>query len=427
MVSTLISFGALFTSTLFFLMGGGVLNTQLSLRMTQEGFSTQAIGITLACYFLGLTGGYFLCHRLIQRVGHIRSFAVFAAATTAITILHGFYVSAIFWAILRFINGIIVFGLFMVVESWLNECTQPRTRGRVFSIYMTLTYMGIGIGQQLINFGNGGGQNVFFIAALFFSLSLIPVAVTRSVHPELPQPARYTFKALFQKVPLGMLGCFAAGLISSAFYSMAPVFGTKVGLSVFQLSWFMSTTVIGGFAVQWIVGIVSDRYDRTLILLIIAGLITFFSFVIVMNNGTSYFWFLAEMAIFGGLIFAVYPVAVARANDVFEGKDAVAVCSALLLCYSIGAVFGPILASTVMTLLNTPYGLYVYWAMVAGVFAVITIYLKYKERVTTIPVAEQVNFAPMKNTSSVAMVLDPRTDADGDGDKGKTWEEPGHQ
>ena len=91
MASTLLSFGALFTSTLFFLMGGGVLNTQLSLRMTQEGFSTPAIGITLACYFLGLMSGYFLCHRLIQRVGHIRSFAVFAAGTTAITILHGFY------------------------------------------------------------------------------------------------------------------------------------------------------------------------------------------------------------------------------------------------------------------------------------------------------------------------------------------------
>ncbi len=414
MVSTLISFEALYTSTLLFLMGGGVLNTQLSLSMTREGFSTQAIGITLAFYYLGLVGGYFLCHRLIQRVGHIRSFAVFAAASTAITILHGFYISAVFWAILRFFNGITVFGLFMVVESWLNECAQPRTRGRVFSVYMTLSYLGIGIGQQLLNFGNGGGQNVFFIAALFFSLSLIPVAVTRSVHPELPQPTRYTFKALFRKVPLGMSGCFAAGLLNSAFYSMAPVFGTKIGLSVFQLSWFMSTTVVGGFAVQWVVGIVSDRYDRTLILFIIAGLVAIFSFVIVMNNGTSYFWLLVEMAIFGGLMFAIYPVAVARANDVFEAKDAVAISSALLLCYSIGAIFGPILASTVMTLLNTPYGLYVYWAVVAGVFAVITIYLKHKEKITPIAVAEQVNFVPMKNTSSVAMLLDPRTGADGD-------------
>jgi MFS family permease len=414
MVSTLIAFGALFASALFFLMGAAVLGTQLSLRMTQEGFSTPTIGITLACYFLGLVFGYFLCHRLIQRVGHIRSFAIFAAATTIIIILHGLYISAIFWATLRFLNGITNFGLFMVVESWLNECTQSQTRGRVFSIYMTLTYMGIGIGQQLLNFGGEDGRNLFLIAALLFSLSLIPVSATRSVHPELPQPARYTFKALFQKVPIGMLGCFSAGLVNSAFFSMAPVFGTKISLSVFQLSWFMSTTVIGGFAVQWIIGIISDRFDRILILIIIACLVSLLSFSILANQGIPYHLLLVEMAIFGGLIFAIYPLAVARANDVFEGKDAVAVSSALLLCYSIGAIFGPILASVAMTLLNTPYGLFVYWSLVAGVFAIVTVYLKHKERVTIIQPAEQVNFAPMKNTSSVAMVLDPRTDAEAD-------------
>jgi MFS family permease len=413
MVSALLSFGALFTSALFFLMGGGVLNTLLSLRMAQVGFSTTTIGFTLACYFLGLVLGYFLCHRLILRVGHIRSFAVFAATTTIIIILHGLYISPIIWAILRFFNGIANFGLFMVIESWLNECAQTQTRGRVFSIYMTLTYMGIGIGQQILNFGNVGGQDLFLIAALLFSLSLIPVSTTQSVHPKLPQPTRYPFKALFQAVPLGMLGCFAAGLVNSAFFSMAPVFGTKIGLSVSQLSWLMTTTVIGGFAVQWIIGIVSDRFDRTIILIIVPCLVAMFSLVIMINNGTSIYRLLIEMAIFGGLIFAVYPVAVARANDVFEGKDAVGVSSALLLCYSIGAIFGPILSSILMTLLNTPYGLYVYWSLVSGLFAVITIYLKHKERITIIKPAEQVNFMPMKNTSSVAMTFDPRTDAEG--------------
>ncbi|MBW2470215.1 MAG: MFS transporter [Deltaproteobacteria bacterium] len=417
MVATLISFGALFASALFFLMGGGVLFTQLSLRMTQEGFSTLTIGMTLACYFVGLMCGYFLCHRLIERVGHIRSFAVFAATTTIIIILHGLFISAIFWAILRFFNGITVFGLFMVVESWLNECSHSQTRGRVFSIYMTLTYMGIGIGQQLLNLGDNGGQQLFWIAALLFSLSLIPVSITQSIHPELPHPTRYTFKALFQKVPLGMLGCFASGLVNSAFFSMAPVFGTNIGLSVFKLSWFMSTTVIGGFAVQWLIGIISDRFDRTLVLGTIACFIALLSLSMVVNTGISYAWLLFEMAIFGGLIFAVYPLAVARANDVFAGKEAVAVSSALLLCYSIGAIFGPVLASVSMTLLNTPYGLFVYWSVVAGVFAVMTVYLRRKERIAIIEPAEQVNFAPMRNTSSVAMVLDPRTDAAED--KGK--------
>ena len=414
MVTTFLSFGALFTSALFFLMGGGLLSTLLSLRMTQAGFSTPTIGYTQACYFLGLVLGYFLCHRLIERVGHIRSFAVFAAVTTIITILHGLYISAIIWAILRFFSGISNFGLFMVIESWLNECTQNQIRGRVFSIYMTLMYMGIGIGQQLLNLGGESGQDLFLIAALIFSLSLIPVSTTRSVHPELPQPDRYTFKALFKIVPLGMAGCFTAGLVNSAFFSMAPVFGTKIGLSVFQLSWFMSITVIGGFAVQWIIGLASDRIDRTVILVVVAGITALFSLGIIITNGTSYYRLLVEMAIFGGLIFAVYPVAVARANDVFEGRDAVGVSAALLLCYSIGAVFGPVMASIIMTISNTPYGLFIYWSLVSGAFAALALYLKHMEKIAIVHLADQVNFVPMKNSSSVAMVLDPRTDAEKD-------------
>lgn len=118
------------------------------------------------------------------------------------------------------------------------------------------------------------------------------------------------------------------------------------------------------------------------------------------------------MGIFGGFLFAVYPVSVARTHDVFEAKDAVVVSSALLLCYSIGAIFGPILASAVVTVLKNPFGLYVYWSLVAGVFAVLTKYLKHKERISIIPVDEQVSFIAMKNTSSVAMVLDPRTEVE---------------
>ncbi len=162
---------------------------------------------------------------------------------------------------------------------------------------------------------------------------------------------------------------------------------------------------------QWIIGIVSDRFDRTIILIIVPCLVALFSVVIMTNKETSYHRLLIEMAFFGGLIFAVYPVAVARANDVFEGKDAVGVSSALLLCYSIGAVFGPILSSIIMTLMNTPYGLYVYWSLVSGIFAVITIYFKHKERITIIEPADQVDFMPMQKTSSVASTMDPRTDA----------------
>ena len=187
MVKALGVFGALFTATFIFVTGNGLLNTLLSTRMAVEGFSTATTGMVLSCYFAGLLAGSFVCHRLIQRVGHIRAFTVFAAMITAAALLYGLHLSPWFWGTLRFLSGITTFGLFMVIESWLNECTESRYRGRVFSIYMTLSYLGIGIGQQLLNVGQVQGQTLFIIAGVIFALLPHSGVGHRGC---LPQPAR---------------------------------------------------------------------------------------------------------------------------------------------------------------------------------------------------------------------------------------------
>ena len=153
MTSILKPFIALYAAMLLVAMSLGLLATFLSLRLTLEGFSTQITGIILTSYFIGSVVGTFYCNRLIRSIGHIRSFSVFAAMATAMVMLHGCYMSAVAWAVFRFFCGIATIGLFMVIESWLNECTPPQTRGRVFSIYMVMCYLGGSVGQQLLNLG----------------------------------------------------------------------------------------------------------------------------------------------------------------------------------------------------------------------------------------------------------------------------------
>ncbi len=414
MVTTLGAFGALFAAAFVFLTGNGLLNTLLSARMAAEGFSTGTTGIVLSCYFIGLLTGSFTCHRLIQRVGHIRAFTVFAAATTAAALLHGLYLSPWFWGALRFLSGITTFGLFMVIESWLNECTESRYRGRVFSIYMTLTYLGIGIGQQLLNVGDVHGQTLFIIAGIIFALCLVPVSATEGVHPNLPETKPYHFISIFRRAPLGMLGSMAAGLTNSAFYAMMPVACTDIGLSLRQLSWIMSITVFCGLAAQWAVGTLSDRFDRTVVLTAIATAIAVVSGFMFVIGARSFGGMAAGMGLFGALMFAVYPVAVARAHDIFGGQEAVAVSAGLLFAYSIGASVSPLLASGMMTLLNTPFGLFAFWCLINGAFAVITLYLRKQEKVQIVAVEDQVAFVPMKSPSAAIMSLDPRSGAEVD-------------
>jgi len=415
MANTLGAFGALFAAAFIFLTGNGLLNTLLSSRMAVEGFSTTTTtGMVLSCYYVGLLTGSFTSHRLIQRVGHIRAFTVFAATTTAAALLHGLHLSPWFWGMLRFLCGITTFGLFMVIESWLNECTESRYRGRVFSIYMTLSYLGIGIGQQLLNVGDVQGQTLFIIAGIIFALCLVPVSATGGVHPSLPETKPYHFISIFRRAPLGMLGCMAAGLTNSAFYAMMPVVCTDIGLSLHQLSWIMSITVFSGLAAQWAVGTLSDRFDRTVVLTVIATAIAVVSGFMFLIGARSFGGMAAGMGVFGALMFAVYPVSVARVHDIFGGQEAVAVSAGLLFAYSIGASVSPLLASGMMTLLDSSFGLFAFWFLINGAFAVVTLYLKKQEKVEIVAVEDQVAFVPMKSTSAVVMSMDPRNDPESD-------------
>ncbi|MBW2249578.1 MAG: MFS transporter [Deltaproteobacteria bacterium] len=412
MASILKPFVALYIAALLLVMGLGLLATFLSLRLIVEGFSTQITGIILTSYFIGAVVGTFYCSRLIRSVGHIRSFTAFAALATAMIMLHGCYISAVAWAVFRFFSGIATIGLFMVIESWLNECTQPQARGRVFSIYMVMCYLGSSIGQQLLNLGEIKDQTLFFVIGFLLVSCTIPVAITHSIHPEMPEVEPVRLKSIFQKAPMGMLGCFTAGLMNSSFYTMGPVFCHQINLSVRQLSYFMTITVLGGLLLQWPVGSFSDRFDRSAVIPILGGLFAVISGLMIVAAQSSFGILMAASAVFGGLMFTIYPSAVARAHDMFEPTDVVNVSSALLLFFGIGAVIGPIASSTAIELLDTPYGFYIFFSGASAIYAVISFLLRQMEIAQIIPVEEQVDFMIMKHTSQVALQIDPRSEVD---------------
>ena len=207
-----------------------------------------------------------------------------------------------------------------------------------------------------------------------------------------------------------MLGSMAAGMTNTAFFTMTPVVCTDIGLSVHQLSWIMTITVFAGLTAQWLVGTLSDRFDRTMVLLVNATAIATISTLMFINGETSFWGMAIEMGLFGALMFAVYPVSVARAHDVFGGQDTVAVSAGLLFAYSMGASASPVLTSGVMTLLETPFGLFAFWSLINGTFAVVIFYLRKREKVEIVPVEDQVAFVPMRSSSPVVMSMDPRTD-----------------
>jgi hypothetical protein len=98
---------------------------------------------------------------------------------------------------------------------------------------------------------------------------------------------------------------------------------------------------------------------------------------------------------------------------VFDGQDTVAVSGCLLFAYSVGACASPLLASGLMTLLKSPFGLFAFWFIVNAGLALVSIYLLKKEKVEVVAVEDQVAFVPMKRSSPVVIAMDPRNGPQG--------------
>lgn len=406
MRATLVSLTALFLAVLTLMTGSGLLGSLLGVRLAQMGTAPALTGIVMAGFYAGLVVGAFFCHRVIRRVGHIRAFAAFGALNAAVVLMHPLLPKPLFWLFLRLATGVAMMGIYMVIESWLNERADRAIRGRVFSIYMVTTFAGLGGGQFLLMLDQADGSNrMFLLIGVLFALCLIPISITRAVHPRPLDNTRLPIRELLRRAPVGVFGCVGAGLINGALYALGPVFAHDRGLSTAGVAAFMGVTILGGLALQWPMGLVSDRHDRRSVLALLAVAVAGAA-VLIIAGGKHLEFVLPAAALYGGMAFTLYPISVAYANDHVDASELVPASAALNLAYGVGAASGPILAALVMTPLGAP-GLFTYTAVAAVILAGMTWYGHANEAVS---VEEQAPFIPVPRTSAVIAELDPRAD-----------------
>ena len=194
MITTLSSVFVLLISTVFLMLGNGMLGTLIGIRLVQTDGSEIATGLMISAYFGGLILATLRGNRVIHRVGHIRAFTVFASTYSAAVLAHGLSDNVAFWFILRLIEGSCIGGFFLCTESWLNARATNETRGKILSAYMFAIYIAMGGGQFLLNIAPAQSFILLVLISILSSIALIPVALTRM--PEAGTPSARCFPVL---------------------------------------------------------------------------------------------------------------------------------------------------------------------------------------------------------------------------------------
>ena len=409
LVRLIIPFTALLSGTCFLLLGIGLLNTLLPIRGGEAGYSGTLLGIITSCYFVGFLLGTFLGPRLIRRIGHIRAFAFCAAIVACCCLLYGLWLNPYVWMLLRVLTGTALVTLYAILESWLNGQSSQEQRGQVFAIYMVANLGSLALSQQLLHLNTDTALTLFALSAIFISIALMPITVTRVVPPEVANAHSMKLRQVYAAAPAACIGALLSGLAMGAFWGLTPLFISQLGLNEGAIANVMTAAIVGGALLQMPIGRYSDNHDRRMVLALVtlagaigAGLILVTSGV----STTNMIPLLLASALYGGCAFTIYPLVVAHLIDNLKQEEVLEGSSGLLLVHGLGAAIGPTLAGILMNVWGN-IALPVYFCAANGLIAAAT-YWHVRQRPAPITADEQTaHYVPMVRTTPEVLHLHP--------------------
>jgi MFS family permease len=413
---------ALFAGYGIIMIAHGLQGNLLGVRSVIEEFNFIATGAMMSGYFVGYFAGANIVPNLVQKVGHIRVFAAFASTASLSILIHAVFVDPIVWILGRFLTGFSIIGIFIVVESWLNDRANNRTRGQVLSLYMFITFIALSLGTLLLNFSSPQKYEPFILISLLLSIALIPILLTKRKPPKFKKITGIKIKDLYKISPFGTVSMFCTGFVHSAIFTLGAVYAATMNFTIFEISLLLFLITISGALFQWPIGYFSDRTDRRVIIIACAFAGAIFCSLAITASGTSLqnmylatslgvdkIMFFIYVTLYAGMALPMFTLNLAYVNDYIPKEKFVAAGAGLQIIFGLGAMGGPIICSTLMYKYGAN-GFFVhlfFFHIVIGLFGMYRITKRsYKDN-------PESTFTPLpRNITPLGIELDPTTGTD---------------
>lgn len=349
MFPLLLSAASVFMSAMLFVAGAMMLTTTVGLSLTLSGSHDGQTGLILSCQAIGFVAGTLVGPALIQRVGHIRVFAAFAAIICTTALSHGAVMHPLLWAALRLVAGLCGSVMLVVLESWISAHASAGARGRVMGIYMIIYYASGAAGQYLVGLAPPQDFRSFSLAAGLLVLSLVPLTMTSLAAPAVSASRRLGLGTLYRISPMATVGAFTAGFCLSSFYQLAPVSMARLGVEVPVVARYMATAVFASMLLQFSLGRLADHWDRRKLIACIAVAASLSASIVAAVGDGSLSALFGATILFMALMASLYPTCLGQMHNRLQGgENPVAANAGQLLCYGLGTCIGPLACGLVM-------------------------------------------------------------------------------
>ncbi|MGU9961843.1 MAG: MFS transporter [Candidatus Puniceispirillales bacterium WSBS_2018_MAG_OTU23] len=353
MRSALLSSWTLFFGIFLFMAGNGLQGALLGNRADALSFGDIITGIIMSGYFAGFMLGSLLIPRMVVKVGHVRVFGALAGLASSSILAHAVFEYSSVWILMRLITGFAYSGMYIIAESWINDKASNDTRGSLLSVYMIVTMMGLILGLMLLSVGDPTSTDLFLIVSVLVSVAVIPILMTAAKAPEIQETESVSLYRAFRTSPLAVSGMLMHGVSSAVLFGMGAFYATKLGFGLFEISLFMSASMLGALLLQYPLGKLSDIIDRRTVILGVQILAVLAAGLGYFAESLSFYAILIASAFYGGVHTPLYSLYIAHANDYLNPNQIIGVSSKLVMINGFGAIFGAPIVGYMMGIFGT--------------------------------------------------------------------------
>lgn len=398
---------ALLSSVLILTLSHGLMVVLLPVHLSVKGVETDTIGLVLSLYAVGMLLGGLYTNALLKRAGHIRVFACTAALVAVSILACGLSANPLLWGLMRLLNGFAISVSLAVIDHWLSESATKDTRGQLLAANQMVITGGMFIGQFMFNLAPPESNTMFIVGGMLASLALVPMVLSRRTGPVVSEDELMDLKDVFERSPLGMVGCFFAGLLLWSMLGMLPVYGAARGITGFELTLLSGAAILGSFLMQYPVGYLSDRYDRRTI----TAVLIFVSLLASLASPAAlsiHLWLLLlVIAISAGVFGSLYAISISQTFDSLKQSEMGAAMGALVMVYALGAIVGPLASSNLMQFVGPDSLFY----LLCGLQVLLLSYVVYRiSQREALPIEMQEAYVVQGALVGAGVELDPRTE-----------------
>ncbi|NOH27319.1 MFS transporter [Vibrio mediterranei] len=326
-------------------VASGYLMSLIPLMLGEYGIDASNASWLASVFYVGLLVGAVVIEPAVKHIGHriafIACLALFIATIVALPLMPVAWA----WLIARFVAGIAVAGVFVIVESWLLVGDES-SRAKRLGLYMGSLYGGSALGQLGIGFIGVQGSLPFVAILSMLSAAILVLMFVPTQQPQSAHSATLSFKQIAKLNHAAIIGCIVSGLTLGSIYGLMPVELTHRDVSQSSLSALMALVILGGMAVQTLVPPLLKIAGRTPLMGMFCLLGVFGVGLVILSDDLSVL--AISLFLIGMATFALYPIAINLGCDKLDESFIVSATQVMLFCYSIGSVAGPVLADWFM-------------------------------------------------------------------------------